>query len=566
MKREKNRFMLIATVAALFFALDFAHAAVVAKIDRANVEQNESFDLELIVDTDTDSVPDLSVLEADFDIGSTSQLTNTSIVNGQISHSRTWKVTLMAKRSGTITIPAISIGSERSDAISINVREPSDEPPGEADVFITAEVDFDQTYVQAQVLYTIKIYRAVPWRQPALREPSFDGAEVLVELVGDESDYQAVLNGRAYDVIQRTYAIFPQQSGDVTISPARFEARVLRDGRITGRKVFESETQHVTVKPIPPPPPDHPDAAWLPAVDVTLEDNWSREPDDLSAGEPISRNVTVSALGQLETQLPVIDPPVADGVSIYPDKPALGRRIEAGGIRGIRTDQYAMIANKSGAVSLPSLELPWWDIAAGEWRIARLPEHSVNILPSDDVTVSAPAFEVAPASAANEVPQPSAVHSTFWRRIAELLTFVWLLTIVAWWWSTRPRREPRGPEPIPLHKQQARYLKDARKAALARDAHGVRQALLEWGRLQWPGDAPRSIGEFATRVSAPMSDELTQLSRSSYGAQSAEWNGDSLAQAIRSFSTIDPALSNRTEDLLPPLLPTQETASLRQLR
>ncbi|MGI9294936.1 MAG: BatD family protein, partial [Pseudomonadales bacterium] len=445
-KFDKTLYKLLTIVVSVLFALDVAHAAIVAKIDRPNVEQNESFDLELIVDSDTDSTPDFSVLEADFDIGQTSQLTNTSIINGQISHSRTWKVTLMAKRSGNITIPPIAIGGERSNAVSINVSAPSDEPPGEADVFVTAEVDFAETFVQAQVLYTIKIYRAVAWRQPALREPTFDGAEVLIELVGDESDYQAVLNGRAYDVIQRTYAIYPQESGDVTISPTRFEARVLRDGRITGRKVFESEAQRITVKPIPPPPSDHPNAAWLPAIDVTLDDNWSREPDDLSAGEPISRNVTVSALGQLETQLPVIDPPAADGVSIYPDKPALGRRIEAGGIRGIRTDQYAMIANTSGVISLPSLELPWWDIAAGEWRIARLPERSVNILPSDDVAVVQPAPEVPLVSETNVAPPPTMMHSTFWRRIAELLAFVWLLTIVAWWWSTRPRREMRGPE------------------------------------------------------------------------------------------------------------------------
>ena len=188
------------------------------------------------------------------------------------------------------------------------VSETSRAPPGEADVFITSEVDQHETFVQAQVLFRIKVYRAVSTRQPALHEPTFGGAEVLVESAGDERSYEAILNGRSYSVFERVFAIFPQASGEVTISPARFEARVLRDGRITGRKVFESEPQTITVLPIPAPPADYPDAAWLPARELELTEHWSREPDELLAGEPITRNVTISVLGQLETQIPVIEP------------------------------------------------------------------------------------------------------------------------------------------------------------------------------------------------------------------------------------------------------------------
>ena len=158
--------------------------------------------------------------------------------------------------------------------------------------------------MQAQVLYRIKVYRAVPTRQPALRDPLFGGADVLIELAGDERSYEARLNDRTYNVVERVYAVFPQESGEVTISPARFEARVLRDGRITGRKVFESQSQVINVLPIPAAPADFPDAAWLPARDLQLGESWSREVDELAAGEPITRNITISALGQLETQIP----------------------------------------------------------------------------------------------------------------------------------------------------------------------------------------------------------------------------------------------------------------------
>lgn len=537
-------------------AVDLAAAAVSARVDRENVEQNESFTLELTVDSTADMSPDLAVLDEDFVIGQTSRLSNTRIDNGQITRSMTWTITLMPKHAGQITIPPISIGSEQSNPVLIVVSEPTYAPPGEADVFITAEVDYDETFVQAQVLYTIKIYRAVATRQPALREPTFSGAEVLVEIAGDERSYEAILNGRAYNVVERIFAVFPQESGEISISPSRFEARVLRDGRITGRKVFESESRTVIVKPIPAPPADFPNAAWLPATELVLSDAWSREPDELRAGEPISRNVTVSALGQLETQIPVIEPPTAAGVNIYPDKPVLKRGLQDGGIRGIRTDQYAMIGANAGVVTLPQLELPWWDVKTGEWRVARLPERSVTILPSADALPPEPVVSTPEIVEARPEPTPPVTaQPNLWRRIAEILAVVWLLTLLAWWWSSRPRREERAPPPVPIHKQQARHLKVARKAALDGDARGVRQALLEWAALQWPDNAPRSIGEIAGRVSAPLSDELMRLSQVSYGKDADLWDATATAKAMRSFAVIDDVSQRDASEPLPPLMP-----------
>ena len=350
----------------LLLAAATASAAVTARIDRPVVDLNESFTLEIMVDTNTDLEPDLSVLDENFYVGQVSQLSNTSIINSEIRRSMTWTVVLMAKRTGTQEIPAIRLGTQASNPVRIVVNEPANEPPGEADVFVTSEVDRDETFVQSQVLYRIKIYRAVPTRQPALREPTIGGAEVLVEVAGDERSYEAVLNGRAYNVVEKVVALYPQESGEITISPARFEARVLRNGRITGRKIFESDPHTVTVLPIPAPPPEYPDAAWLPAMDVQLNDEWSRETDELQAGEPVTRRVTLSALGQLETQLPVLAIPEVDGLNVYADRPDLRRVLEPGGIRGVREDQYAIIGVTGGQLEVPALELPWWDLETGE--------------------------------------------------------------------------------------------------------------------------------------------------------------------------------------------------------
>jgi hypothetical protein len=546
------RFVLIALVAVLISAESLA--AVVTRVDRADIELNESFTLEVISDTNIDSQPDVSVLDESFYIGQGSQLSNTTIVNGQIRRSKTWTYVLMPKMAGKITIPAITVGTEKSEPLVISVSEPSYSPPGEAEVFVTSDVDFAETYVQAQVLLTIKIYRSVVTRQPALREPTISGAEVLSELAGDDRSYEAVIDGTPYNVVERVYALYPQESGTIEVSPARFEARVLRDGRITGRKVFESEAQSVTVLPIPALPDEYPDAVWLPAREVTLSEDWSRNADDIKAGEPLTRHVTISALGQLETQIPALEPPSATGVNVYPDKPELSRRIESGGIRGERKDQYAMIGVTAGAVLLPALEVPWWNTETATWEVARLPERSINILPSAEAPSPQPVAEESTATEAVPATTTQPATGGIWRRVSELLAALWLVTLVAWWWSSRPQKKQREPAPVPTHKLQAKHLKAARKAALAGEGAGVRQAMLEWAALQWPDDSPRSIGEIATRVSSPLADELRTLSSLSYGPHGGEWNGEALARAIRSFAVLKDEHAETSEDL-PPLMP-----------
>ena len=87
-------------VTGLIMLLPGAQAEVIARVDRPAVDLNESFVLEIVVDTNIDMEPDLSVLDENFYRGQLSQLSNTTILNGQIRRSRTWSIALMAKATG----------------------------------------------------------------------------------------------------------------------------------------------------------------------------------------------------------------------------------------------------------------------------------------------------------------------------------------------------------------------------------------------------------------------------------------------------------------------------------
>ena len=361
--------------------LNITWADVTASIDRNNIELNESFTLKIIVDSLIDEEPDASALEKDFIIGSRSSIFNRTIINGAISRGRTWSYTLTAKRAGDFIIPSVIVGSEKSQPLDISILPQTESILGKADVFISAEVDSDEGYVQAQNIFRIKIYRNVQTRQPRLYEPEITGAETIIETVGDDRNYESVIDGKIYNVIERVYALFPQESGLIEISPVRFEARILKNGSITGKKIYQSDGINIDVLPIPSPPSGYPSADWLPAKELEIIEEWSRDLSNLKSGEPITRQLTITAKGQLSTQLPLINYD-NEGLKIYPDKPKLVDFVSADDLVASRIDQYAIISSESGEIDMEKIEIPWWDIDENKWKIASVPERTINISPS----------------------------------------------------------------------------------------------------------------------------------------------------------------------------------------
>lgn len=216
-----------------------------------------------------------------------------------------------------------------------------------------------------------------------------------------------------------------------------------------------------------------------------------------------------------------------------------------------------MIGVSGGDIELPELLVPWWNIDAAEWRVARLPARMITIRADTVAPVAPPVAQALPESAAiDTAPELTFAPDGFWERASQLLAAAWLLTILAWWWSSRDnKRVPRAPEPPPLYKQQARLVKTARKAAQAGDGAALRAALLEWGRLQWPDDAPRSLGALAARVADPLAGELRTLSKASYGPERSDWDRDAMVKALRSIVVLKDAAESHSSDSLPPLMP-----------
>ena len=325
-------------------------ATITVQPDRNPVVLQESFQLLFEAVGKVDGDPDFSALEKDFQVLSTSTSTSMNIVNTNITRIKQWRLTLLPLKSGNLTIPAIAFGKDKSPQTNLTVEQQraASTGPDAPDIFIEVEAAPEAAYVQAEVVYTVKLYRSVATANETLSEPAMSAGSAIVEQLDADRSYDTVIKGRRYAVFERSYGIYPQVSGNLLIPPVRFQAQLSSTSLFSldpfsgGTKtvVRQSEPVELQVEPIP--------AAWrgghwLPAAQVKITEEWSTNPVELLPGEPVTRTLALSAQGLTSSQLPELEELFPGNFRQYPDMPVLENTGSADGMTAVRRQKSAII-------------------------------------------------------------------------------------------------------------------------------------------------------------------------------------------------------------------------------
>ncbi len=524
-------------------------AELEASVDRTTVRQNESFNYVLRLSGDGGE-PSFDEFNACCEILSRHHSTRVQILNGDYQRVNDWQLVLMARDPGPMIIPPVRVGNLTSNPVTMMILAATDAEAA-GDVFLEVVTEPQHPYVQAETVYTLRLHIGVDVRGQRLSEPSVAGGEAIIERLGEDRRFQTQRGDRSYTVIERRYSIFPQQTGNLTIEPLIFEAQVVAAGTRSNIQRYRSDAIELMVKPVEAPPLSHPDAVWLPARQLSLQDEWSS--DASTAGIPITRQLVIRADGLLDTQVPAVALGDTDGVRQYTDQPELSNWVTEEGIQGRRTENIAVIAGKAGDFSLPAIEVPWFDVTQGVWQIARVPAKRLSVAPSREqasVSAALPPLDPRPASPIARPAEPG-----IWRWLSLALGAGWLLTIGAWLFKRGRRRAAPvviGDGPSPRSRQR-RLLRDLRKACAAGEARRAADLLLSWGRLRFDAAQPRSLTGLAGRMGPELKAAITELEQHLYGREALDWNGSALLAALKHIDVVDQrdSASNADDALLP---------------
>lgn len=195
-------------------------AAVTVSIDRNPVHVNESFQLFFETREQTTQDPDFSPLQQLFVVLGNSQNNSISIINGNYKKSTKWTLQVMAKQIGDFVVPAIHFGNEKSDPFKISVKPASQSrAPTHNGLIFELEADKSSLYVQSQLIVTLRLMSDTNIAAYEMGRLHIEDMDVVIEPLGDVSQYQTRIADRPYLVLEKRYALFPQQSGRLNIQP-----------------------------------------------------------------------------------------------------------------------------------------------------------------------------------------------------------------------------------------------------------------------------------------------------------------------------------------------------------
>ncbi|MDO6567087.1 BatD family protein [Alteromonas sp. 1_MG-2023] len=358
--------------------------SVEATIDKNPVMLDEAIRLTIVANGGADRESfDSSVLLKDFVVGRTSVSSQTSIVNFDTNKTTTWTTTLFPRKEGTFTIPAINIEGKQTAPMSVNVIPVQQSDNVARDYFVTTDIDLKEAYLNQQLFYTIKLHLATNIERGSLQSPTMQNAEV--KQLGDDKQYTDIVNGRRYQVIERQFAIVPQASGEFTIRGPVFTAEVAAANTNQRFGLFNRTQQvnrvgpdiTVNIKPIPPGI-DYP---WLPSEMARVDEEWPQG-DAFVVGEPITRVVTLTALGVVEEQLPEIPEFYPPNFKLYPDQSLTTTVEKDSTLIAQRKSSLALIPTQAGSFVLPEVTIPWFNTLTEQTEYATIPARTVNVQPA----------------------------------------------------------------------------------------------------------------------------------------------------------------------------------------
>ena len=569
-----------------------AMAEVRAHLDRDRVYVGDPVTLVIESSGTSSGDPDLSPLKKDFRVLGTATSTQFSFVNGRTSNRTTWTVQLGPLQLGKLRIPPIQVGAEQTAALELEVTEVPEQVSAQQSqhLFLEAEVDIgDHAYVQQQIPYTLRFYSDDTVVSGELRAPQ--PKDALIRQLGNDRHYSVTRNKRQYRVTERRYMISPEKSGELQIPPATFSGqlrsaqtmpggaaqsgmmqRFFRNTPFAGGKPVRAHSQAITldVRPRPAAAGSH----WLPAEGIELHDSWTQDPPQLRTGEPVSRTISIRATGLSDTQIPELQLEPPEQTRVYPETPVNDSHTDGDKVYADSRQTFTYIPGRAGELTIPAVELPWWNTRSDQQAIARLPQWVFKVEPgaagTSTVRQGASTQRDRPAVVAESPRTRSQQADRGWFEGFEMRPWYWMLPallalaailvlsrkkLLAMIGARKPVKRAAPAKPVAAQTPHVDTILPRLQAACeANHARDAALALLELGRARWPDDPPNSLGQLALRL-ADRQEEIMRLDRALYAADASTWAGAGLWAAVRDVWKLKPPASKRSPEGLAPLYP-----------
>ncbi|HDY7988792.1 TPA: BatD family protein [Vibrio vulnificus] len=526
MNRMTPFFILLST---LLFTPFLAAKSLVASVNKTKVSKNEVIQLTVRADYSLDANDiDFSALSQDFFTSSPRFVNSSNYINGQSSKLSEWTLSIAPNRAGIVTIPAFSVDGESTAPIPLEVSVDQHEPNVSDIIQYSMQLDTSTLYPQQSTSLKVEIrILADPRRleNPRITPPSIQGVEI--EPKGQTRQFQRVEQGLQITVIEQNYQLTANQPGLFELKGPLLRGSYIYGDSLTGStKILtldgKPQSQSIKVKAIP----NNAAQPWLPAQQLSLVQQWHQdggENNTVEQGSSITREITLTAKGLNENQLPTLKFDYPASVRVYDEKPAF-KTLDNGTTQ--MTLKQVLILTETGDLTLPSLQLAWWNTVSDQQETAALEGRQLKVKPGSAQVFTLPE-QPAQASETNHRPdsthQESNQNATIWFYLTWTFASLWILTLIAALYCYKHRGTSADKPQNTTSNNALESMQALQKAITDKDAVKIEALVRQWMKT--------------TTVSQPVKQaiesELKAMHQATYSLTPSPWQAEHLLTLIK---------------------------------
>ena len=275
----------------------------------------------------------------------------------------------------------------------IDVSQPDITPTHPEEIFVTASLDKKRAFVNEPVTYTFRFFTARNlYSNPEYHPPDFTG--FIVEDLPPQKNYQTVISGKRYNVIEIKTALFATSPGNYNLGMATLLASV-RDftndpfgnffdddflkGFFGGGKTVSVKSKQLSIEILPLPTEGKPSnfSGAVGKYDI----NVSADKSEVEANNPVTLTVAISGEGNIKS-IPEPKLPAVAGTRKYDTISSVNVSKSNYKVSGSKTFKTVIVPLNAGYITIPGIEFLYFNPAGKKYETIKSDPLKIKVKPS----------------------------------------------------------------------------------------------------------------------------------------------------------------------------------------
>ncbi|WP_186775385.1 BatD family protein [Rubripirellula tenax] len=195
---------------------------------------------------------------------------------------------------------------------------------------------------------------------PTLPMLEIPGA-IVYEPDGQSTRLNDNVRGKSYSGQRNEWWVYPQRAGKLAIPAMEIAVAIQTFDPKDDAKPVSTTTQAIALDVVAPPGFDDKDKDVLVTTGLSVQQSWNGDAESMKVGDGITRTITRT----IQSATPLVLTPIVfadvNGVAFYAKQPETSVKSDRGELTGTRTDSITYVFGRKGEISLPPIDVTWFD-------------------------------------------------------------------------------------------------------------------------------------------------------------------------------------------------------------